>query len=128
VGGSGSAADPNRASVVSRLVVGDVSFLLTGDAPADVLATLPNESMRAAVLKVPHHGARGGLSRSVLTRVAPAVAVVSVGEGNAYGHPAGETLAMLEGTALLRTDQHGTVEFVTDGRRLWLRTERQPSS
>ncbi len=127
-GGSGSATDPNRASVVSRLVVGDVSFLLTGDAPADVLETLSGESLRAAVLKVPHHGARGGLSPSLLTRVSPAVAVISVGEGNAYGHPAGETLAMLDGTALLRTDQHGTVEFATDGRRLWLRTERRPRS
>lgn len=126
-GWSGPATDPNRGSVVGRLMVGEVSFLLTGDAPADVLLTLPAEAVRALVLKVPHHGARGGLSPSLLARVSPTLAVVSVGEGNPYGHPAAETLGMLDGLALLRTDRHGTIEFATDGRRLWLRTERRPA-
>jgi beta-lactamase superfamily II metal-dependent hydrolase len=29
-----------------------------------------------------------------------------------------------QGAVVLRTDQVGTVEFVTDGQRMWVRTER----
>lgn len=37
------------------------------------------------------------------------VAVISVGAGNAYGHPDPETLADLAPVPVYRTDRHGTV-------------------
>jgi len=60
--------------------------------------------------------------------VSPQVAVISVGVDNAYGHPNAETLTRL-GTSpakdsIFRTDVNGTVELITDGRRLWVRTEK----
>jgi competence protein ComEC len=67
--------------------------------------------MEAAVLKVPHHGARGSVYEPFLRVVKPQVAVVSVGRANAYGHPSPvmlETYAGL-GIPILRTDRHGAV-------------------
>jgi competence protein ComEC len=63
------------------------------------------------VLKVAHHGSDdAGLDR-LLDRTAPRLAVISVGEDNAYGHPTAATLATLaaHGIRLLRTDIDGTI-------------------
>ena len=57
----------------------------------------------------------------------PAYAVISVGAENRFGHPqeaALDRLAHLGEVEILRTDEQGTVEFVTDGQRLWVQTER----
>jgi competence protein ComEC len=59
--------------------------------------------------------------------VDPSYAVISVGADNRFNHPAPEVLSRLgQGgeVTILRTDEQGTVEFVTDGRQLWIRTER----
>jgi competence protein ComEC len=56
--------------------------------------------------------------------VAPAVAVISVGADNKFGHPSPEVLARLAGVPVYRTDRRGTVEMVSDGERLWVRMER----
>jgi competence protein ComEC len=52
------------------------------------------------------------------------VAVISVGADNRFGHPAPETLARYveRGIPVLRTDELGSIEFITDGQRLWVRT------
>ncbi|HOR00545.1 MAG TPA: MBL fold metallo-hydrolase, partial [Anaerolineae bacterium] len=59
--------------------------------------------------------------------VTPQVAVISVGAGNSYGHPTAEVLQRLQaaGAQVLRTDECGDVEVVTDGEQLWVRTERR---
>jgi competence protein ComEC len=58
----------------------------------------------------------------------PELAVISVGADNAYGHPNPEVLRRLEDRLgsenIYRTDEDGTIEFITDGERLWVRTER----
>ncbi len=54
------------------------------------------------------------------------MAVISVGAGNRFGHPAAEVLQRFAtaGIPVLRTDQVGSVEFVTDGERLWVEATR----
>jgi beta-lactamase superfamily II metal-dependent hydrolase len=54
------------------------------------------------------------------------VAVISVGAENRFGHLAAEVLARYAapGIPVLRTDELGTVEFVTDGERLWVQVEK----
>jgi len=59
--------------------------------------------------------------------VDPQLAVISVGEGNPYGHPSDEVIERLEAKLgsenIYRTDEQGTIEFITDGERLWVRVE-----
>ncbi len=98
---------------------GDVLF--TGDLTA-------SEEQRlgpAAVLKVPHHGARDSSSDALLDRVRPGLAILSVGP-NRYGHPHPETLLRyaIRGIPLLRTDQDGTIRLRLDHRGLRAGPER----
>ncbi|HVT40699.1 MAG TPA: DNA internalization-related competence protein ComEC/Rec2, partial [Gemmatimonadaceae bacterium] len=115
--------DPNLASTVTLVRYRDVRFLLTGDAEAPeeawLLAHLA-DSLRADVLKVAHHGSRTSSTPAFLDHVRPRIAVVSVGVGNTYGHPSPDVMRALlgRGTAVLRTDQLGTVVVGTDGHAL----------
>jgi len=124
----GTESDDNNNSLVLRLAWGEASFLLAGDVEAEAEAMLlQREAVEpATVLKVAHHGSRGASTAAWLAAVAPRYAVISVGAENRFEHPHEEVLERLagQGAAVLRTDQVGTVEFVTDGRRLWVRTER----
>ena len=121
------AGDDNANSVVLRLVWGQASFLLTGDIETEVEEQLlrSGRPLAAQVLKVAHHGSGGSTGAEFLAAVEPRYAVISVGAENRFGHPAPAVLARLAAsgeTAVLRTDQEGTVEFVTDGERMWVRT------
>jgi competence protein ComEC len=71
------------------------------------------------VLKVAHHGS-AYQEPKFLDAVDPAVALVSVGLDNDYGHPNAALLARLTrgGTRVLRTDQSGDLAAVVDGRGL----------
>jgi competence protein ComEC len=97
--------------------------LLTGDAEAPEEAWLiahAGAELHADVLKVGHHGSSTSSSADFLDAVNPRVALVSVGAGNAYGHPSSEVMRSLveRGATVLRTDQLGTVVVRTDGRTL----------
>jgi competence protein ComEC len=118
--------DPNLASSIVRIRFGDVRFLLTGDAEAPeeswLLAHEP-DALDADVLKVAHHGSATSSSGPFLDRVHPRVAIVSVGAGNAYGHPSADVVRALldRGSAVFRTDQLGTIVVRTDGHALVVR-------
>ncbi|MCD6344035.1 MAG: hypothetical protein J7M17_00315 [Anaerolineae bacterium] len=47
-----------------------------------------------------------------------------MGEDNRYGDPAPAVLARLLDRAIYRTDRHGTVEVISDGAKVWVRTEQ----
>jgi competence protein ComEC len=78
------------------------------------------------VLKAPHHGGNTSSSEPFLEAVAPQVAVISVGAENRFGHPAAEVLERYAalGIPVLRTDEVGSIEFVTDGQQIWVETTR----
>jgi competence protein ComEC len=118
--------DANNSSVILRLVVGKVAFLLTGDveAPGEQDLLRRHVDLASLVLKVPHHGSQLSLDPGFLRAVNPAVAVISVGADNRYGHPAPEALDRLKGVAVYRTDLQGTIEVVTDGETYEVKTER----
>lgn len=111
----------NDTSVIGRLRFGETSFMLTGDAeegPQGVLCSSINaEKLKSQVLKVAHHGSSGGTAECFLQKVAPKSAVISAGKDNKYHHPHAETLELLARYAIgvLRTDQYGTIKFVSDG-------------
>ncbi|HEV8573714.1 MAG TPA: DNA internalization-related competence protein ComEC/Rec2 [Dehalococcoidia bacterium] len=115
----------NDASVVLRLTMDDVSFLLTGDITAEGEASLVRSGadLDATVLKIAHHGSATSTSQALLARAAPLVDVISVGAANRFGHPAPEVLDRLTGSLVLRTDQRGDIEISTDGGHLWIETQ-----
>jgi competence protein ComEC len=109
----------NDWSAVLKLSFGKNTFLFTGDAPIrseeDMIAT--GQDIQADVLKVGHHGARTSTSQSFLTAVKPKYAIISVGQGNRYGHPTEEVLNRLKqnGVQIYRTDQMKTILAVANG-------------
>lgn len=120
----GSSTDLNRLSTVVSLNYGRLRALFTGDLGEVEERVLVDEGAlnEITVLKVAHHGSKYSSSEEFLQATRPKWAVISVGEKNSYGHPAPAVLARLEavGARLLRTDRDGEVEFVSDGRRIWL--------
>ena len=112
--------DPNLASTIALVRYGVVRFLLVGDAERAeedwLLAHYPNE-LRSDVLKVGHHGSSTSSSDEFLAAVHPALAVISVGAGNKYGHPSGDVIRALArvGAEVLRTDEAGTIVVRSDG-------------
>lgn len=113
-----TSADHNDSSLVLRADFPEFSALLTGDAPAEVERLLPPGPADVDVLKLGHHGSKTATGDHLLDLATPALALVSVGAGNRYGHPAPEVLARLEGRGipLLRTDEQGTITvFWRDG-------------
>ncbi|MBF8267136.1 MAG: comEC [Dehalococcoidia bacterium] len=126
----GTSSDVDNASVVVRLVYGETSFLLTGDVQQDVESFIMDSPLpvQSTVLKVAHHGSRSSTGPEFALAVSPQVAVISLGEGNRFGHPHQETLdtlgKLLPPGRILITATEGSVEFTSDGSRLWVQTER----
>jgi competence protein ComEC len=124
--------DVNDHSVVLRVEYGRTSFLLAADIGREVEAHLVRSGapLEASVLKVAHHGSRTSSGEAFLDAVRPRVAVVSVGEGNLFGHPATEVIRRLAARAALtcRTDEEGAVEVSTDGEVLNVRLGRHPGA
>lgn len=114
--------------VVLILAYKDVRILLAGDMTPEDEAALLNgyHPLYAAVLQVPRSGHRDLSSEAFLAAVSPQAAVISVGETNRSGLPHPEALERLRaaGTTVYRTDRDGTVWMISDGRRVWIRTER----
>ena len=81
----------------------------------------------AVVYKAGHHGAKSSSTAPFLEAVRPAYIVVSAGEGNRYGHPSSELLrrAANVGAAVLRTDELGSIEVITDGHAIWWESRDQ---
>ena len=111
--GSEGAATENDRSLVIRAGFAGATVLLTGDieTPAERRIVALGETVRADVLKVPHHGSDTSSSAAFTRAVAPRAALVSVGRGNRYGHPDPAVMARLAGSGaeVLRTDLDGAI-------------------
>jgi competence protein ComEC len=106
-------ADPNDQALVLLARWHAFSMLLTADAEAEAVPIDPGP---VDVLKVAHHGSDDAGLDALLDRIAPGLAVISVGDGNPYGHPTAGTLAELaaHGLAVWRTDRDGPVVLNVD--------------
>jgi competence protein ComEC len=116
----------NDDSIVIWVRFGDVGLQLTGDvgesaerAWADRVAAAP-----LTILKLAHHGSASSTGATLLARARPALALGSMGRGNAFGHPAPAVLSRLRdaGVVLLRTDEVGAIQLATNGRVVLVRT------
>ncbi|WP_286926947.1 MULTISPECIES: MBL fold metallo-hydrolase [Lysinibacillus] len=111
------ATDNNDASIVLKMVYGNVSFLLTGDAGIALEKDMLQNDVQATVLKAGHHGSNTSSSEKFIQAVHPEVTVLSYGEGNKYGHPHAEVVERLQavGSKIYATAEAGTVIVSTDG-------------
>ncbi len=115
-----SGLNPNEGSIIAKLTYGATSFLLTGDtteAVENYLALLDGEQLDVDVLKVGHHGSKTSTSEALLGFASPAIAVISAGKENRYGHPNAEVLERLEQFEVqtLGTYERGTIVMESDG-------------
>jgi competence protein ComEC len=117
-------SDYDNNSVVLRLTYSAFNALLPGDiyTVAENAILSRGLPVNAQVLKVAHHGSRRSSSMAFLNVVRPAVAIISVGASNPYGHPHQETLDRLSavGAAIYRTDLQGTIQVQSDGATYWV--------
>lgn len=114
----------NAGSLALIVRHGRTRILLPGDIEESAQRELLALGAPAAdAMLAPHHGA-GTNADGFLAATGAALAVISVGEGNRYDHPAAETLDALAGRAVLRTDLHGRVAILSDGERMRVRAER----
>ncbi|MCC7354675.1 MAG: ComEC/Rec2 family competence protein [Anaerolineae bacterium] len=121
--GPGGAGDP----LTVRVAWGHVSFLFSElDEEGESRLLAGGWPIAGAVLRVPRQGSADASGPRFLAAVNPLLAVISTGKDNPHGHPAAEVLERLEGVGaqVLRTDERGTVEVITDGARLWVRTRQ----
>lgn len=116
----------NDDSVVLELRLHDVSIVLPGDIGRPVEEQLAARLSLApvTVVKVPHHGSGGSSSKAFVDAVRPAVAIVSAGRANRFGHPTPQVLARYRdvGAAMFRTDEDGAVAVTTDGHEVTVET------
>jgi len=123
----------NATSLQFRVSIGPAfAYVNTGDATRDderdLLSAWPVDSLRADLLKVGHHGSRTSAGAAWLRAIDPAIAVISSGRGNAYGHPHVSVLERLAAASVprvWRTDREGTLCLEVDPEKGWrVRGER----
>ena len=104
--------DYNNCSIVIKMDFNNVSYLFTGDAEESVESS--RKWPHIDVLKVGHHGSNTSSSKKFLEQIKPEVALISVGQGNTYGHPTQATLKRLSniGAKIYRTDENGTILLI----------------
>lgn len=104
--------DENAVSVVLKVTYGAFDEEIGGDLTGsttqgnDVETTVGPEVGDVEVYKAHHHGSKYSSNDNWLAAVTPEVAVISVGDGNTYGHPTVE--------ALTRLHNHGIKTYWTE--------------
>jgi competence protein ComEC len=110
----------NNSSLVMKLQFKNVSMLLAGDIEKEAEGRMLRKgySLKADMIKVAHHGSSSSSSPFFLEKVRPAYAIFSVGERNIGKLPHPDVLKRYEqlGSRILRTDKHGAITVVTDGK------------
>jgi len=119
--------DANDYSIVVKVVYGNSSFLLTGDAESVSESQMVSKGLdlSGTVLKIGHHGSKSSTSQAFLDKVNPKYAVVSVGKDNSYGHPTQEVMNRLKAKNIpvYRTDESGTIVATSDGKEVVFNTK-----
>ena len=124
---TGTRSDLNANSVVVRATYGSTCMLFMGDAEAETEERLlANKLESCDVLKAAHHGSGYASTAPFLAAVAPQVVLVSVGEGNSYGHPDPSALDRYAAakSEVYRTDLQGALHVESDGTTIQMKPDR----
>ena len=110
--GDGSAI--NNSSIALLIRIGAISLFAAGDIepPAQSAIVEARGLSDVDILKVAHHGSAYQDAR-LYTELHPDIALISVGSGNSYGHPADSTVQGLRGIGarVMRTDIDGAISI-----------------
>ncbi len=121
----------NDNSISLRLVYGDFTLLLTGDAEiaGEQAMLTAGHPLQSLIFKAGHHGANNASTTPFLATVQPQIIVVSAGADNKFGHPHPDVLARAAeiGATVLRTDQLGSLSIQTDGHTMWWTAQKSNS-
>jgi competence protein ComEC len=106
----------NERALVLKLRWSDIAILLPSDIgePTESALVARHKSLASKVLLAPHHGSAHSSSKAFLRAVRPETIVIST------GRPVrGDVLDRYRetGAAVYRTDVHGAIRTITDGRR-----------
>lgn len=122
----------NDNSIVVRIVYGNTSFLFTGDAERQEEYDILNADydLASSLLKVGHHGSDTSTSYVFLREIMPEYAIISVDKDNSYGHPTDAVLSRLRDAdvTVYRTDLHGSIVCMSDGKTVSFNTEKNDSA
>lgn len=108
----------NNSSVVLEIVGPDFSLLAAGDVEPEAQSQILPSLRHVDIYKVSHHGSARQV-KEFMERLSPELSIISVGEGNPYGHPAAQTLATLDRlrSRIYRTDKNGAIAIVARSHR-----------
>jgi len=119
--------DKNNTSTVIRLEFGEFEAIFTGDVGSSVLEDISlniqqDNSQYVEYIKIPHHGSKNNYTETAIKALEPSMVIISVGPDSQYGHPHKEVIDSLKnlGIDVLRTDEMGDVEIVTNGDSYWI--------
>ncbi len=128
--GSFMADEDNENSLVLRAEIGEISLLLAGDIGERREQELMDDgaTLRSDLLKVPHHGGSSPVGEEFFAAVKPTCAIIQVGRGNTFGHPALSTLQFLRRGCcrVFRTDDDGDIVVSNPDGRMRVSTQRRP--
>ncbi len=114
-----SSWERNDGSIVGRLVYGETSFLLMGDATilTEGIVTSSYDLSGTDILKLGHHGSKTSSGVPLLRETRPEIAIISRGKDNKYGHPHKEVIERLGiyDIPYLDTSTEGSITFLSDG-------------
>lgn len=135
---SHNSSNENNNSIVMALTLGEVSFVLTGDAEADVWNLVPkgqSDPLHKCIpsgtefFKVPHHGAENGMFVAGAVAQTPWLNALSSdtklgisSHVQPFPHPSRSVVDEIKKRNLecYRTDQHYHVTVCTDGTKSWV--------
>lgn len=129
--GVNDGSDTNNTSIVLKVTYGNTAYIFTGDAERETEQAILNRGadLSATVLKVGHHGSDTSTTYPFLREIMPEYAIISVGEGNSYGHPTDNTLSRLRDAdvTIYRTDLNGDIYITSDGQSVSITTDKSAS-
>lgn len=129
----------NNDSLVLLITYGKTKFLFTGDIEDSAQKRIYekykdrdgiDEGYKLDLIKAPHHGAYTGSLYAFFRTFKPANVIISVGQGNRYGHPKTETLDLFSNSKsdwqpeVYRTDRDGNITVKSDGKTLSVTTSK----
>lgn len=128
----------NKYSIVTKIVYGSNSFLMTGDAQQETIQKIVNKGydLTAQVLKEPHHGYQDVTEENkkiagytsdhkyLIDRTNASIAIISNGYMNNGNVPYANVLKDLSKMNVYETSDRGTIIITSDGSQLSVATEK----